>query len=145
MGSATEVDVKGRKIIPAADFVQEHGVKTVFGVGGAFASGQILVVLVFASEEVPMEVVEHFRDPFLRFKAATATTLQSVFSDGISRDVEKPQPTSPQQTTPSTDANLENVSREELVRMVAKNRAELAAINDLYLGLEWQLEERTRA
>src|SRR5512144_2112177 len=34
--AALEIDAKGRKVIAGQDFVKTHGVKTVFGMGGAF-------------------------------------------------------------------------------------------------------------
>lgn len=47
-------DERGRLIIPAADFVADHSVKTVFGFGGAYPSGRTFVTtIVFCREAIP--------------------------------------------------------------------------------------------
>lgn len=45
-------DAQDRLIIAARDFVAEHGVKTVFGMGGAYPDGTLLVIIVFAREHL---------------------------------------------------------------------------------------------
>jgi hypothetical protein len=46
-------DERGRLIIPAADFVEEHGVKTVFGFGGSYPSTRTFVTtIVFCREAI---------------------------------------------------------------------------------------------
>ena len=37
----------GRKIIAAQDFVAAHGVSSVFGIGGAYSTGQMVVIVLF--------------------------------------------------------------------------------------------------
>ena len=47
-------DERGRLIIPAADFVEEHGIKTVFGFGGSYAAAHTFVTtIVFCRETIP--------------------------------------------------------------------------------------------
>jgi hypothetical protein len=58
--AATERDAKDRLLIPAQDFVQEHQIKTVFGVGSSYMNGQFLVMLFFCNEFVSREQAEHF-------------------------------------------------------------------------------------
>lgn len=46
-------DEHGRLIIPAADFVEEHSVKTVFGFGGSYAAARTFVTtIVFCRETI---------------------------------------------------------------------------------------------
>ncbi len=46
-------DERGRLIIPAADFVDEHNVKTVFGFGGSYAAARTFVTtIVFCREAI---------------------------------------------------------------------------------------------
>ena len=57
-GEAT--DRQGRKIIPAQDFVSGHGVKSVFGVGGAYPDDAILVMVAFCRDQFSRTAAEHF-------------------------------------------------------------------------------------
>jgi hypothetical protein len=66
------VDSQGRRIIAARDFVREHGVRTVFGFGGAYAiTGTFVVTILFTSESVARGQAERFMRLTNRFKAAT--------------------------------------------------------------------------
>jgi signal transduction histidine kinase len=144
--AATEIDAKGRKIIPAADFVAEQGIKTVFGLGGAFASGQLLVELVFCSEPVPLEVVSAFQAPFLRFKSASARVLKHVFCDGTEvRPAETAGAVSDAAHGGSQVGEPSSEEPQHLARLLAEKQRELATLNGLYLELESQLEDRTRS
>jgi hypothetical protein len=59
--AATSVDAQGRKIIPAQDFVSEHGVHTVFGLSSAYLGTPTLVVLIaFTNESLDKEVVRRW-------------------------------------------------------------------------------------
>lgn len=51
-------DAQGRLVIPAQDFVAEHGVKTVFGMGGFYPDGTLLAIIVFANEYLKRSQVE---------------------------------------------------------------------------------------
>lgn len=138
--AATEVDTRGRKVISATDFVAEHGVKTVFGIGGAFASGQLLVCLVFCDQHVPLSVVDAFRAPFLRFKSASAPLLKQVFRDGtVARAAAEP---APAERIEKDEAPLDSV---DLSTALAEKTRQLTTLNELYLDLESQLEDRTRS
>lgn len=66
------VDQKGRKIISAQDFVSDHGIKAVFGVGGVYAGGQILVLMVFCRDDLTRSAAELFMATTALFKAKTA-------------------------------------------------------------------------
>ena len=69
--AATASDHLGRRIIPAQDFVAAHGVKTVFGMGGAYLAGSMVCAIVFAAEFVPRAQAERFARTISIFKAAT--------------------------------------------------------------------------
>ena len=75
--AATGLDAQGRQIIPAQDFVGEHGVKTVFGIGGVYAYGTILTLVVFTREFIEKEQVEQLIPLIPCFKAATAALVQN--------------------------------------------------------------------
>ena len=64
-------DEKGRRIIPAVDFVERHGVRTVFGLGKSYANGAIATLVVFASSVVPRSRVEALVPIMNLFKAQT--------------------------------------------------------------------------
>jgi hypothetical protein len=56
--AATAQDNLGRKIIPAQDFVEEQGVKSVFGMGGFYPDNTLIVIIVFARERLTRAHVE---------------------------------------------------------------------------------------
>lgn len=72
----TDVDYKNRKIIAAQDFVEAHGVKTVFGLGGSYlytGGNTFLVNIVFTNETIEKRQVERFMTLLNTFKTATAS------------------------------------------------------------------------
>ncbi len=68
-------DDQGRKVIPAQDFVSAHGVKSVFGTGGAYPGGQILVLVVFCRDRVPRASAELFLPLADLFRGKTASLV----------------------------------------------------------------------
>jgi hypothetical protein len=70
--AATAVDPQGRKIITAQDFVSEYGVKTVFGLGTVYDTGQILVAVVFCRDRFPRTKAETFLEAIETLKGRTA-------------------------------------------------------------------------
>ncbi|HYE07027.1 MAG TPA: response regulator [Planctomycetota bacterium] len=76
-------DDKGRRIIPAVEFVEQHGVRTVFGLGKAYADGSIATLIVFASAVLPRARVEALVPIMNLFKAET---LHLVAEGAIFRD-----------------------------------------------------------
>ncbi len=128
--AAADVDGRGRLIISADDFVAQ------FGVGGAFASGQILVLLFFCSEELDFDVVERFRAPFLELKSNLAGHLRRVFVDGGASDVAR----APDSHRSRAAATITNA---ELSALVGKRLGDLDTLNHLYLDLESKLEQKT--
>lgn len=56
------VDSEGRHVVPAQDFVEEHKIHTVFGVGGPHAEGSknVILTIFFTKEDLPRETAESF-------------------------------------------------------------------------------------
>jgi hypothetical protein len=70
--AATAVDGEGRKIIPAQDFVQKYGIRSVFGIGGAYVGTPTFIVAVlFCRDEVTRERAECFMGHINRIKTST--------------------------------------------------------------------------
>ena len=74
--AATAVDDHGRTII-APDFVSTYGIKTVFGAGGAYARGQLLVIVIFCRDEVPRTTAERCLHLADLFKGQTASVVEA--------------------------------------------------------------------
>ena len=67
-----ETDIQGRKIIAAQDFVENHGVQTVFGLGGGFVgTSTFMTSIIFCSEELEKEQAEAFMPQVNRMKVST--------------------------------------------------------------------------
>ncbi|GAC1344534.1 MAG: hypothetical protein NVSMB23_19530 [Myxococcales bacterium] len=69
-------DSRNRHIIPAQEFVEEHAIKTVFGMGGAYLGGAMVACIVFAEQPVPRLQAERFATLVTPFKAATASLVR---------------------------------------------------------------------
>ena len=67
----TWLDRQNRKIVSAQDFVEEHGVKTVFGLGGSYLNGSFVAVIAFTRETVDQTQAEAFMPLVNTFKTAT--------------------------------------------------------------------------
>jgi hypothetical protein len=68
----TEKDDQGRLVISAQDFVAEHGVRTVFGFGGAYLLERSYVaVILFARETLSAEQARELAPLSSALKAAT--------------------------------------------------------------------------
>lgn len=74
--AASATDAGGRLIIPSQSFVAEHGVKTVFGLGGAYAEGTIFTLIVFTKHLLEKEEVEPYVRLVSPLKAATASLVR---------------------------------------------------------------------
>jgi len=71
-------DNSGRLLIPAQEFVEQYGIRSVFGVGGQFqSSGMVLVCIFFSS--VSLDQTPSW---LLRLPVMIATLTQSLVSDG---------------------------------------------------------------
>lgn len=70
--AATEKNAQGEHVIPAQDFVQNFGVKSVFGIGDAYPNGQICVIIAFCSGDISKESVEMMRPVVDAYVAGTS-------------------------------------------------------------------------
>jgi len=75
--ASTFRDSFNRLVIPVQDFVTENNIKTVFGVGGAYANGSICTVLFFVSETLDRSVVDRFLPIVNFFKQSTTPAVMS--------------------------------------------------------------------
>lgn len=68
-------DDQGRNIIPAQDFVSDYGVNSVFGTGGAYPNGQIIVLVVFSRDKVARATAELFLPLADLFRSKTESLM----------------------------------------------------------------------
>lgn len=66
------VDHLGRKIIPDQDFVKQHGVRSVFAVGGSVGGGAVLVLILFTQVTIGLRTVRTFMPLANLIKSALA-------------------------------------------------------------------------
>ena len=80
--AAEATDNEGRKIIAAQDFVSKYNVKSVFGSGEAYPSGQIVVAVAFCRDAFSRSAAEHFPALTSSFKGKTASLVdgKNIFS-----------------------------------------------------------------
>jgi len=72
------MDDRGRKVIPAVDFVFAYDVKSVFGTGGAYSGGQMLVVVVFCRDPVARVTAQMFLPLVDLFKGKTGSLVAAA-------------------------------------------------------------------
>ncbi len=85
VGNAAEAtDLEGRKIIAAQDFVSAYEVKSVFGMGGAYSGGEIIVFVVICRDAISRDAAEHFLPLANLFKNKTTSLVgpTKIFSEG---------------------------------------------------------------
>ncbi len=73
--AATTVDSQGRNVVPATDFVQANGVKTVFGLGGAYLDGTFLAMIFFTRETLEKHHAEAFLPAINKLKLGTMNVV----------------------------------------------------------------------
>jgi len=71
-------DHQGRKIIAAQDFVSAYSVKSVFGTGGVYPGGQIVVIVVFCRDAFTKATAEHFLELNSWFRNKTSALVQET-------------------------------------------------------------------
>ena len=69
--AAQSTDSQGRKIIAAQDFVSAYDVKSVFGIGGAYDGGEMIVIVVFCRDAFSRATAEQFLALMNLFKSNT--------------------------------------------------------------------------
>ncbi len=67
----TAADELGRRIIPAEGFVRQRSIRTVFGMGGSYMSGEAVVAILFCREKVSRDSAERFGKLIRQFKIST--------------------------------------------------------------------------
>lgn len=78
VGDAAEAtDQQNRKIIAAQDFVADYQVKSVFGIGGAYENGQMIVTVVFCRDRITRDPAEHFLPLSSLFQGRTAQHIEA--------------------------------------------------------------------
>lgn len=79
--AAAAVDNQGRKIIAAQDFVAEHAIKSVFGVGGAYFGGRLCTMIFFCQDRVERGAAQRFMPltNFFKSKTGALNTPGRVF------------------------------------------------------------------
>ena len=81
--AAEATDHQGRKIIAAQDFVSAYSVKSVFGTGGVYPGGQIVVIVVFCRDAFTKAAAERFLELNSWFRNETGSIVQDtkIFSE----------------------------------------------------------------
>lgn len=74
--ATTAKDDQDRYIIPDQAFVEKHGIRTVFGMGGAYLEGILILSIVFSRVEVPRIIVDRFPSLIVNLKMATADLVR---------------------------------------------------------------------
>jgi hypothetical protein len=69
--AASARDSLGRRIIPAQDFVEQQRIKTVFGMGGFYPDGTMIVAIVFTREEIARAQLERLKSLISLLKGET--------------------------------------------------------------------------
>ncbi len=70
--ASDDTDSKGRKIIPAQDFVSSYGIHTVYGMGTTYISGAFAVSIIFTNEALTRAQISPMTSLFLDFKFSTS-------------------------------------------------------------------------
>ncbi|HVE74863.1 MAG TPA: GAF domain-containing SpoIIE family protein phosphatase [Mycobacteriales bacterium] len=73
----------GSPLIPAQDFVREHGIASAFGFGGALPTGEVFAVVIFSQVAVPLEVAQLFSTVALSTSLASCEMFDLPLLDGL--------------------------------------------------------------
>lgn len=74
--AATAMDQQQRLIIPAEDFVAEHQIKTVFGLGGIYPQGTLFTLIVFTRDTMEKPQISSYKPLVPLIAANTLHLLQ---------------------------------------------------------------------
>ena len=82
--AATAIDATGRYVIADRAFVERYAIRTVFGMGGAYADGTLVTSVVFSTAKIPQLIADRFPSLISNFKMATAKLVEErrIFSAG---------------------------------------------------------------
>jgi hypothetical protein len=67
---------EGQLIIADRGFVDKYGVRTVFGMGGAYGNGLLVIAIVFSTELLDQLTVSRYPSLISNFKIATTTLVE---------------------------------------------------------------------
>lgn len=73
-------EAAGSALIPAQDFVREHGVRSVVGCGGGLPSAEVFVLVLFSKVELDVDAAALFRTVAFGIKAALVPYTFKVFA-----------------------------------------------------------------
>jgi hypothetical protein len=76
--AAEAMDQEGRKIIAAQDFVSKYNVKSVFGTGAVYDSGQMVILVVFNCDLFPRSISELFMTLASSFRNKTTSLVEEA-------------------------------------------------------------------
>ncbi len=82
--AAEATDHQGRKIITSQEFVSAYDVKSVFGVGGAYDWGEVIVIIVFCRDAFSRATAERFLALTNLFTSKTSSLVvaRKIFCNG---------------------------------------------------------------
>jgi hypothetical protein len=70
-------DGAARHVIASQEFVERHGIRSVFGMGGAYVAGALAIVIAFTSELLDSVAVGRFPSLVGNFKMATSAQFDA--------------------------------------------------------------------
>ena len=73
--ATTSIDAAGRHIIGARAFVEDYGLRSVFGMGGSYVGGELAIAILFTRETLHGPDVDRFTSLISTFKMATSAQL----------------------------------------------------------------------
>ena len=73
----------GSPLIPAQDFVREHGIRSVVGCGGGLPSGEVFVLVLFSKVDLDVDAASLFRTVAFGIKAALVPHTFRVFDSNL--------------------------------------------------------------
>jgi hypothetical protein len=68
-------DAEGRLVIPAREFVEQHDVRSVFGVGGTYETGMLLSLICFTAEDIARTAIDKYLPLFVQLRSSTARVV----------------------------------------------------------------------
>lgn len=73
-------EAHGSPYIPAQEFVERHGIRSVVGFGGLFPNGDLFAIIMFTKIAIPLEIAELFKTVALSVKVGLLPHTNKVFS-----------------------------------------------------------------
>ncbi len=73
--AASTLDDQQRHVIASREFVVKHQIRSVFGMGGSYVTGEIAIAIIFTTEKLSALDVDRFTTFISTFKMATADAV----------------------------------------------------------------------